>query len=288
MSGLTAPNPRQPIGQALIGNRLSLLLIQNLRHIPDMLQFLLPQHLLERKYLHHILHILTCFLLTFPLYLSLIIFFSSLSSSGISIKSPILSSFRPAATALAPSSSFSRPKIDIKYAAPVFPANSPKTILLVFPTALGGIGSYAAGFRNIAARCVPALCLYAEEPTIGFESYGLIEVYSSISLDKSSSISNLISLWTCESSGTSIAFLTVLTKLYIPIGRIIPTVSGKLILSTHASSIALHTFNKNSGSALLPSSTVNLIFSPCDFAYSTVSTALLKASSLVIRSLSFR
>ena len=59
------------------------------------------------------------------------------------------------------------------------------------PTDLGGIGSYAAGFLRIAARCVPALCLYAEEPTIGFESYGLIEVYSSISLERSNSISNL-------------------------------------------------------------------------------------------------
>ncbi len=64
--------------------------------------------------------------------------------------------------------------------------------------------------------------------------------------------------------------------------------SGRLILSTPASSIALQTLSKNSGSALLPSSTVNLIFNPCDFAYSTVSTALSNASSLDIRSLSFR
>ncbi|GBF24277.1 hypothetical protein MnTg01_00615 [archaeon MnTg01] len=45
-------------------------------------------------------------------------------------------------------------------------------------------------------------------------------------------------------------------------GLIIPTVSGKLIRSTPASSIALQTSSKNFGSALLPSSTVNLIFSP--------------------------
>ena len=81
--------------------------------------------------------------------------------------------------------------MDMRYSAPVFPANSPKTTFRVCPTVLGGIGSYAAGFLKIAAKCVPALCLKADSPTIGFESYGFIVVYCSISLERSTSMSNL-------------------------------------------------------------------------------------------------
>ena len=72
-----------------------------------------------------------------------------------------------------------------------------------------------------------------------------------------------------------ITSLTFFTKLYIPIGRKNSNCIWKTnsVYSCFFNCFA-HTLIKNSGSALLPSSTVNLIFNPCDFAYSTVSTAL--------------
>ena len=106
--------------------------------------------------------------------------------------------------------------------------------------------------------------------------------------DRAFATASPMSLWTWTSSGTLISLLTYFTNSYIPAGCIIPTVSGRLILSTFASSICLHSDMRNSGSALLPSSTVNLMLSPCFFAYSTVSTARRAASWRVMRSLSRR
>ena len=97
-----------------------------------------------------------------------------------------------------------------------------------------------------------------------------------------------MSLWTCTSSGVSTTSRAARTKRAIPRGLITPTVSGRLIRSTPASRMATHTLFMNSGSARLPSSRVNRILRPCDFAYSTVSTALSSASSRVILSLSAR
>ena len=97
-----------------------------------------------------------------------------------------------------------------------------------------------------------------------------------------------MSLCTCTSSGTDTSLRTRKTKLCMPSGRMMPTVSGRLMRSTPAADMALHTSSKNSGSARLPSSTVNLILRPRDFAYSTVSRARSSASSRDMRSLSSR
>src|SRR5438445_12084992 len=101
-----------------------------------MLLFLLPWNLLEGRYLHHILYISYYFPAFTFTWESLIIFLSNLSSSGLSSKSPIRKFLRPAPTAFACSSFCSKPKVDIRYAAPVLPANPPNTHLLVFPTTL--------------------------------------------------------------------------------------------------------------------------------------------------------
>src|SRR3990167_2146467 len=191
MTGFTAPSPRQRLEQVLAQNRQYLLQAHSLPHNQGMLQVPLLTHLWEQEYLHHIQYILSFFFLHFHHFFVINYLFLSLSSNGISIRSPMRRFFSPAATAFAYSIFLASPRSDMRYAAPVFPASSPNTILRLFPTTLGDIGSYAAGFFRIAARCVPALCLYADVPTIGFESYGLIDVYCSISFERSTNISSL-------------------------------------------------------------------------------------------------